>query len=436
HPRLLVFPYHQTCLNPTSAYSLIPQFPKSLIGTAPSPLSSAPSRPSLCQQTHPSGLTEVTLSPTMDVTSEQSGQTNQAAPTPAVSSQTANPGQEQAALGWLAGVHLGFSLWCPAPSQPPVPSATPTSMLPLTQGVTAVAALVSTELASLVAASVSATAVASVANKAFPELGHEGLKGQQIVQTDWPAIALEASKRSTTIIDQFYAELRNKDRVLTYVSQVAGAVADKGSGKAHGSNFLTAFWGPGLKQHREICQRMLDSLSMLIESGQRARDNFRTSVGNFLEEQLEHLTILVKLEHSNDDSGATVQTTGPGDFFQLVIDRLNKEVSESEAGMFWGRASACSDPEKAAFVRGIYTSRGAGVMFDGAFISALDRLDRLSSAVVMEMAWVEGELKMWLDHLPSKAGCPTTTVELQTKMEEVVSMTEKWQRKLQEMYYG
>lgn len=445
----------------------------------------------------------------MDNTSEQSGRTEQAAPTAAVSSQTANPGQERPALDWQAAVHQGFStfrdivmapfnavcrwyrayaamtwtallttsfclaasflvvswllkiMWsiamcdtselggwlgaiaafftqfrCSAPSQLPVPSSTLTSVLPLSRGVTAVAELLATEYDSLVAASISATAVASVANKAFPDLGHEGLKGQRIVQADWPAIALAASKESTAIIDRFYAELRNEDRVLANVGRVAGPIAGKDSGKAHGSNFLAVFRGPGLKQRQEICQRTLGSLSMLVETGQQARDNFRASFGDFRKRQLEHLTVLVKLEHGNNKNArATVQATGPGDFFQFVIDRLNKKVFEPKAGTLWGRA-ACSDPDQASFVRGIHTAGGAGVMFDSAFIGVLDRLDKLSDAMDMERAWIENNLKMWLNYPSSKPECPTTRDELQIKVEEVVSLAEEWRRKLQELYHS
>ena len=447
----------------------------------------------------------------MDEARENSRQTEQAAPTTPLSSQTTNPEeQDQAPLGWVAAVCQGFrtanrigmassnavyqsylastampwttllttafclagtplaffwllkilwsiagcdisklgawfeatvaafkSLWSPAQSQSPVPNATPTSVLPLSTGVTAVAALLSTEVASLAAASASIPGVASVVKSVFPGLGDDGLDGQEVVQKNWQIIASEVSTQSGAIIDRFHAALRHEDVILARVSRVAGTVADKGDGKTHGSNFLSIFRGSELKQRRESYQRMLDNLSMLNETGHQARDKFQAAFVAFKAEQLDKLNILVKLGHDNDPKGQDpTQAIGPGEYFRLLIEHMNKEMFVPKPGALWEPAPASSDPDQAAFVRGLHTAGGAGTMFDGAFLSAIDRLENLSKTTEMETTWLENNVKKWLERqsLPG-SGCPTTMVELQAVAEEMVSLADKWRSKLQELYY-
>jgi hypothetical protein len=175
------------------------------------------------------------MSSTMNEAPQNSGQTEQAAPTVPTSSQTTNPEQNQwhgagTAMNWIMLLTAGFCL--------------------------VVAGLLSNEATSRAAISASIQDVESVVSEAFPSWGRGGL-GKYDVRGDWWGMTVEAKKESRVIIDQFHAVLRHEDRVLAFASRVSKAVADKVSGNAHGSDIpiITSDFNE-LEERRGVCQSM------------------------------------------------------------------------------------------------------------------------------------------------------------------------------------
>jgi hypothetical protein len=347
------------------------------------------------------------MSSTMNEAPENSGQTEQAAPTAPASSQTTNPEQNQwhgvgTTMNWIMLLTAGFCL--------------------------VVAGLLSNEATSRAAISASIQDVESVVSEAFPSWGRGGL-GEHDVRGDWWGMTVGAKKESRVIIDRFHAVLQNEDRVLTHISKVARAAADEGSGKAHGSDIpiITSDFNK-LEERRGVCQRMLNSLSILNQTGYEECGDFHVYFDFFKVNQRNQLNMMINLSLPNDDAkeGEPVQATGAGELFQLAINRVKKAIS---------KASGHLNPEQTSFVRALHMERAAASMYNSVVGIAINRYEELSETIKVERTWFERNVQEWLESrsLP-ESECPTTTEGLQTALEEIVALADKWRGKLHELY--
>jgi hypothetical protein len=138
--------------------------------------------------------------------------------------------------------------------------------------------------------------------------------------------------------------------------------------------------------------------------------------------------MMINLSLPNGDAkeGEPVRATGAGEFFQLAINRVNKALY---------KASGHLNPEQASFVRALHMERAAANMYDGIVGNAINRYEELSETIKVERTWFEKNVQEWLESrsLP-ESECPTTTEGLQTALEEIVVLADKWRGKLQELY--
>ncbi|KAH6614437.1 hypothetical protein B0J18DRAFT_485325 [Chaetomium sp. MPI-SDFR-AT-0129] len=281
-------------------------------------------------------------------------------------------------------------------SQPSEPSTSP-AVSGLSTGVTACGRFLATQAAALAAASASATAVAAVATSAFSGLAGDGLGGERVVREDWSGIASNASRLSTAIVNQFYAELRCQRAVLDRVSRITESVADRldqlggtGGGEERTSSLLerlgAIFPGPGreLARLQGTCLRVLGSLSQLLGEARLAHARFHA--------RLDGSELLAKI---------------------------------------------ASDPELASFIRDLHTAQGAGSVFSSVFLNAIKKLDGLATKLGDESVWAEEYLERSLATLEDSLSLhqALTLSELETYVQGLSEVTIEWRDKLWELYY-